>query len=766
MEGFCRGCLIKYNEPMDLLQYTEKNRRLFVYCTGLQVKRNDTFTFQLCKDCFLNMKLACKFKKLCRTSDKRFKNYMSLKETGDAADFCTFLKTTEDALTLRLPMSGNSTPANHKCRDDDNDSTCTSIRNFMTDMLQGEEVPDTEARIISEVIQEEADVLDESLDSHWLQDDASIDADFRLDFSFSPFSTPRAVNDRYTPKKQTNQKEAQINLDILNSKKVNTIENDFITAFKSDKTKELCDLDVDEIDGIMKTDSNLDLPALDLDKSQIDEQNYYIPELQINDLKTGKISDVVNADSIKLQAFSKDSKDTIDKNLERALKNTDNKEFSLDDILVSPPGFQMPSAASTPTITNILFGEKLEIPTKQLNVGQQIEPFTDIGNGENDNEIFEEFFNPKDYEIESVKTNMKENIDINIGDLKEPMSLDNIEIDELTKSVKEKDMATILEESSVDKKDTDAEKEGDNDKMDVSIEKDKEEKVTISTETSNEQFDLEKSYCYLCSKQFTSARALCIHFSKSHRIKIIRPRSYKPKMRLCPDCGKEFSQNANFYRHVKSCSKPVQKLKCKICSLEVTSQAKLERHMSSHTGNYVKKDTGKEFICNVCGAIFNKVGNYALHLRRHTKKYTQICKDCGKGFYRVSDLTVHMRIHTGERPLTCIHCSRTFARQDALAKHMKGHTDERPYQCEYCESRFKIKFDLKNHIQKSQLCLRKRGLLPDVVIEKIPVKKTEIQVEVKYTKCNDRIMEAALELPKESNVIMNKLPFIETSMSN
>lgn len=62
--------------------------------------------------------------------------------------------------------------------------------------------------------------------------------------------------------------------------------------------------------------------------------------------------------------------------------------------------------------------------------------------------------------------------------------------------------------------------------------------------------------------------------------------------------------------------------------------------------------------------------------------------------------------------------------------------------------------------------MRKRGLLPDVVIEKIPVKNTEIQVEVKYTKCDDGIIKAVLELPKESNVIMNKLPFIETSMSN
>lgn len=62
------------------------------------------------------------------------------------------------------------------------ESTCTSIRNFMTDILRADDIPDTEARIIREVIEEEADVLDESLDSHWLQDDVSIDTDFKLDF--------------------------------------------------------------------------------------------------------------------------------------------------------------------------------------------------------------------------------------------------------------------------------------------------------------------------------------------------------------------------------------------------------------------------------------------------------------------------------------------------------------------------------------------------------------------------------------------------------
>lgn len=36
MESFCRGCLSKYDQ-VELIQYNEKNRRLFLYSTGLQV---------------------------------------------------------------------------------------------------------------------------------------------------------------------------------------------------------------------------------------------------------------------------------------------------------------------------------------------------------------------------------------------------------------------------------------------------------------------------------------------------------------------------------------------------------------------------------------------------------------------------------------------------------------------------------------------------------------------------------------------------------
>ncbi|KOB69865.1 Usher syndrome type-1G protein-like protein [Operophtera brumata] len=92
---------------------------------GVQVKRNDTFTFQLCKECYFNMKQSCKFKKQCRTSDKHFKNYLLLKEDGD--DFGTFIKNMDENLALRLPMASGttSTPAYQKNKDDDNGNVLT-----------------------------------------------------------------------------------------------------------------------------------------------------------------------------------------------------------------------------------------------------------------------------------------------------------------------------------------------------------------------------------------------------------------------------------------------------------------------------------------------------------------------------------------------------------------------------------------------------------------------------------------------------------------
>lgn len=45
--------------------------------------------------------MACDFKKQCRSSDKRYKNYLALKEAGGETDFCSFLKNNDESMIFR-----------------------------------------------------------------------------------------------------------------------------------------------------------------------------------------------------------------------------------------------------------------------------------------------------------------------------------------------------------------------------------------------------------------------------------------------------------------------------------------------------------------------------------------------------------------------------------------------------------------------------------------------------------------------------------------
>ncbi|CAB3221252.1 unnamed protein product [Arctia plantaginis] len=860
MEGLCRGCLIKYDDPMDILQYTEKYRRLFVYSTGLQVKRNDRITFQVCKDCFLNMKAACKFKKLCRASDKKLKTYLSLKDVGDGVDLFTFIKNSDDTMAFRLPMtSGSSTPAQHnKLRDDDNESTCTSIRNFMTDILEGEEMPDTEARIIREVIEEEADVLDDSLDSHWLQDDVSIDTDFRLDFSLSPFATLHAVNNDhcYTPKRLSEPKEEQLKkyFTSISPARQHRDVNDFTDIIRNNQSeKELCVFGTDEIDSEIrgnnfdmplieneevvnhyvveneksieinihlpiieeekslnnldlsslpsleslpsfeneksmnnldlqirdheKSLNSLDLPNFDTEKSinnldlpslpsidnerslnnldlltRLNTPNFYVPTDGTTYVTTSKeIESIIND-----KKSNKEKPCTIDKNLKRALENKDNKEFSLDELLVSPQVCHEASGASTPTINNILFGDKLSVNNESPSKNSEyLEPSGFKASGASTPTITNILFSDK-YSLskkspskssEYLETNGQVDLEIFEELLQDHTKETHIEDNRVTSDIKH--------EFKVPK---------DVDEVDTGTKEIK--KYKFSSEFDEGQFDLENFYCNICDKKFESSKAICMHFVKKHKIKIVKKKNkdYKYKLRICNFCGKEYRDLQNFHRHLKKHKTEkddAEVFKCDKCHLDFTSQSKLEKHKAGHNATSTKKGIGK-YVCTVCGATSTTIGNFRLHQRRHTQDYTHICQQCDKGFYRLSEFTIHLRTHTGEKPFSCIYCDKTFARKDVLTKHVKYHMDNKLFKCEHCNKAFVDRSQLNLHMKIAVKCKVKRGILVDkktlVGDSKAKSNVTKIQDDSKEKEENHgstRIEDAVTELP-----------YIDTEMSN
>lgn len=80
------------------------------------------------------------------------------------------------------------------------------------------------------------------------------------------------------------------------------------------------------------------------------------------------------------------------------------------------------------------------------------------------------------------------------------------------------------------------------------------EKYKFSSEFDEGQFDLENFICNICDKKFESSKAICIHFVKKHKIKIVKKKNkdYKYKPRICNFCGKELRDLQNFHRHLKT----------------------------------------------------------------------------------------------------------------------------------------------------------------------------------------------------------------------
>ncbi|CAG9788105.1 unnamed protein product, partial [Diatraea saccharalis] len=735
MEGFCRGCLVRYDEPTELLPYTERNRKLFVYSTGVQVKSNEFSTFHLCKDCHVNMKLSCKFKKQCRTSDKKFKHYMLLKEAGDAYDLSAFLKNNDDSLRFPL-LNGSSTPGHpratsEKERYDDNDSTCTSIRNFMSDILQGEEVPDAETHLLKEVIEE--DLLEDTLDSQWLQDDLSRDTDFR-DISFSQFSTPHSTNidHCYTPNKEIEDNLSDFNdVSDKNLQLVANTENSKEYSRQIDAVQPLANIDEDKInepenlfkEGINQnvnyvTQNENDIVLTDTEYANIHNESYYAAKVLQNENdqyydKTNylqkqdhfTVTDILEADTNHVQ----NDKNQISVVLRVDNDVTRNADENLNDDKV---------ISDVENNQNIL-----------LNVDE-----TDTAKKIDNNKLCDrsEYIDSESETVNADDIQNGDHLDELKSDSDKDFTFDNLIV--LPTAAPGASTPMINNILFGEKLDIDENSKAESNILDQILSRGVKEFSIHSQESETAIiYDLEKCYCKACDKKFKIVKGLKVHLSKYHGIKLpyAKSRVFDNKTRVCSICGTICNDFKGYTRHMKKHSGPKE---CSICKVQFLSDYRLNKHLKSHAVNInvdekIKKEDFDKYVCVICGNRSKTAGNFSIHMKRHSQNYVHTCQDCGKGFYRKTDLAAHVRVHTGEKPFQCKFCDSSFRVKYSLVKHMKVHLDDKPYQCDGCSTKFVLKSDLSRHVRYSKMCIMKRAGLK-------PRKRNTREYECAY--CNDK----------------------------
>ncbi|XP_071608740.1 PR domain zinc finger protein 15 isoform X4 [Heliangelus exortis] len=174
----------------------------------------------------------------------------------------------------------------------------------------------------------------------------------------------------------------------------------------------------------------------------------------------------------------------------------------------------------------------------------------------------------------------------------------------------------------------------------------------------------------------------------------------EPHKYSCKRCQLTFGRGKEYLKHIMEVHKE-KGYGCSICNRRFALKATYHAHMVIHRENLPDPNAQKYIHpCEICGRIFNSIGNLERHKLIHTGVKSHACEQCGKSFARKDMLKEHMRVHDNIREYLCAECGKGMKTKHALRHHMKLHKGIKEYECKECHRKFAQKVNMLKHYKR------------------------------------------------------------------
>ncbi|XP_018610604.1 PR domain zinc finger protein 15 isoform X1 [Scleropages formosus] len=168
----------------------------------------------------------------------------------------------------------------------------------------------------------------------------------------------------------------------------------------------------------------------------------------------------------------------------------------------------------------------------------------------------------------------------------------------------------------------------------------------------------------------------------------------------CKKCQVTFAKGRDYLKHIMELHKE-RGYGCIICNRRFALKATYNAHMVIHREQLPDPEVQRYIHpCEMCGRIFNSIGNLERHKIIHTGVKSHSCDQCGKSFARKDMLKEHLRVHDNIRDFLCAECGKGMKTKHALRHHMKLHKGIKEYECKQCNRRFAQKVNMLKHYKR------------------------------------------------------------------